>query len=102
MTKTNAMRILDAAGINYGTREYEYDESDLSGVHVARVLGVPEEQVFKTLVVRGDKSGIAVFCIPVAETLDLKKAASISRNKKIEMVAVKDLMTLTGYIRSAS
>jgi len=99
MIKTNAMRLLDAAKIEYSTKEYEYDESDLSGHHAAEVLGIPAEQVFKTLVTRGDKTGPVVFCIPVDEELDLKKAAVVSGNKKIEMLHVKDLLGLTGYIR---
>ena len=69
MTKTNAMRLLDAAGIAYRTTEYEYDESDLSGKHAAEQIGMPPEQVFKTLVTRGDKTGILVFCIPVLDEL---------------------------------
>ena len=99
MIKTNAMRLLDAAKIEYSTKEYEYDESDLSGHHAAEVLGIPAEQVFKTLVTKGDKTGPVVFCIPVDEELDLKKAAAVSGNKKIEMLHVKDLLGLTGYIR---
>jgi len=99
MTKTNAMRLLDAAGIAYRTAEYEYDEDNLSGVHAAEAIGMPAEQVFKTLVTRGDKSGIFVFCIPVAEELDLRKAAAVSGNKKLEMIHVKELLGLTGYIR---
>lgn len=99
MTKTNTMRLLDAAGIEYSTAEYEYDESDLSGIHAAEAIGMPAEQVFKTLVTRGDKTGILVFCIPVAEELDLKKAATVSGNKKIEMIHVKELLSLTGYLR---
>ena len=99
MTKTNAMRLLDSAGIAYRTAEYAYDENDLSGVHVAAAIGMPAEQVFKTLVTRGDRGNIFVFCIPVAEELDLKKAAAVSGNKKIEMIHVKELLGLTGYIR---
>lgn len=99
MTKTNAMRLLDAAKVSYRTAEYDYDESDLSGVHAAQSIGIPEEQVFKTLVTRGDKTGLLVFCIPVAEELDLRKAAAASGNKKVEMVHVKELLGLTGYIR---
>ena len=99
MTKTNVMRLLEAAGIEYGSAEYEYDENDLSGVKAAHAIGMPEEQVFKTLVTKGDKTGPVVFCIPVAEELDLKKAAAVSKNKKIEMLHVKDLLGLTGYIR---
>ena len=99
MTKTNAMRLLDAAKINYRTAEDAYTEDDLSGVHAAQSIGMPEEQVFKTLVTRGDKTGLTVFCIPVAEELDLRKAAAASGNKKVEMVHVKELLALTGYIR---
>lgn len=99
MTKTNAMRLLDAASIPYKTAQYEYDESDLSGVHAAKAIGMPAEQVFKTLVTRGDKTGILVFCIPVAEELDLRRAASVSGNKKVEMIHVKELLSLTGYVR---
>lgn len=98
-TKTNAMRLLDAAKIKYRLASYEYDEADLSGAHVAKTLNVPPEQVFKTLVARGDKLGILVFCIPVEEDLDLKKAASVSGNKSVEMIHVKELQNLTGYIR---
>lgn len=99
MTKTNVMRLLEAAGIAYRTAEYEYDESDLSGLHAAEQVGMPAEQVFKTLVTRGDKTGIIVFCIPVDMELDLKKAAIVSKNKKVEMIHVKELLGLTGYIR---
>ena len=99
MTKTNAMRMLDAAKIPYQVMEYEVDESDLSGVHISEQLGFPPEKMFKTLVARGDKTGPVVFCIPVALEIDLKRAAAITGNKKIEMVHVKDLLALTGYIR---
>ena len=99
LKKTNAMRLLDAAGIPYDVRTYEFDENDLSGVHAADALGMPRETVFKTLVVRGDRTGFAVFCIPVAESLDLKKAAKVSGNKAVEMLAVKELLPNTGYIR---
>lgn len=99
MNKTNAMRLLDAAGIEYTPMPYAYDESDLSGMHIVSQIGLPPEQVFKTLVARGDKTGLVVFCIPVADELDLKKAAAVSRNKKVEMLHVKELLGLTGYIR---
>ena len=99
MVKTNAMRLLDAEKIKYRSETYEYDESDLSGVTVAAKLNMPPEQLFKTLVTKGDKTGYMVFCIPVAEELDLKKAAACSKNKKIEMLHVKDLLPVTGYIR---
>ena len=99
MTITNAMRLLKQAGIEYGTSEYEVDESDLSGVHAAQMLGVEPDQVFKTLVARGERTGIGVFCIPVAEELDLKKCAAAMGDKKVEMIHVKELLGLTGYIR---
>ena len=99
MTKTNVMRLLDAAGVHYRTAEYEYDESDLSGKHAAEQLDLPAEQVFKTLVARGDKSGPVVFCIPVLDELDLRRAASVSGNKKVELIHLKELLPLTGYLR---
>lgn len=99
MNKTNAMRLLDRDGISYHTKEYEVDESDLSGEHVTAQLGLPVEQVFKTLVTRGEKNGIMVFCIPVAEELDFKKLATLTKDKKVEMIHVKELLGLTGYIR---
>ena len=99
MQKTNAMRRLDAAKISYEILEYEVDESDLSGMHIAAQLNFPPEKMFKTLIAKGDKTGPLVFCIPVAEEIDLRRAASITGNKKIEMIHVKDLLALTGYIR---
>ena len=97
--KTNAMRLMDAAKIPYRAVEYEYDESDLGGEHVAAVTGMNPDQVFKALVARGDKKGILVFCIPVSCTLDLKKAAHAAGDKKVEMIHMKELLGLTGYIR---
>ena len=99
MTKTNAMRMLDAAKIPYEVLTYEVDENDLSGMHIAEELGFPCERMFKTLVARGDKTGPLVFCIPVAGELDLRRAAAQTGNKKIELVPVKELLGLTGYIR---
>ncbi len=99
MTTTNAMRMLTRAGIGFRVSSYEVDESDLSGVHAAQALGIDPDCMFKTLVARGDKKGLSVFCIPVAEELDLKKAAAITGDKKIEMIHVKELLNLTGYIR---
>lgn len=99
MIKTNAMRMLNAAKIPFESLEYEVDENDLSGVHIAEEIGLPREQVFKTLVARGDKTGPVVFCIPSADELDLRRVAALTGNKKIEMVAVKELLGLTGYIR---
>ena len=98
-TKTNAMRRLDAAKIAYEVCEYEVDENDLSGTHIADEIGLPYEMVFKTLVAKGDKTGPVVFCMPVDLEIDLKKAARVTGNKRIEMVHVKDLLGLTGYIR---
>lgn len=98
-TKTNAVRLVEKAGIAYEEKFYDYDESDLSGTHAAQVLGIPEEQVFKTLVARGNKTGINVFCIPVCCELDLKKAAKAAGDKNMELVAVKELLGLTGYVR---
>ena len=97
--KTNAIRLVEQAGIACREAFYEYDEKDLSGIHAAEAVGLPPEQVFKTLVARGDRSGIQVFCIPVCFELDLKKAAKITGDKKIEMVHVEELLHLTGYIR---
>ncbi len=99
MVKTNAMRLLEKAGVAFRTAEYPWDESDLSGVHAAAALGMAPETVFKTLVARGDKTGPAVFCIPVAETLDLRKAAIASGNKRVELAPLKELLGLTGYLR---
>lgn len=97
--KTNAMRRLDSAKIPYEVFEYEVDENDLSGKHIADEIGLPHEQVFKTLVARGDKTGPVVMCIPVDLEIDLKLAARETGNKRIEMIHVKDLLALTGYIR---
>jgi Cys-tRNA(Pro)/Cys-tRNA(Cys) deacylase len=99
MPKTNAIRILEVKNIPHTTHTYEVDENDLSGTTVAGKINAAQETVFKTLVASGDKNGINVFCIPVTEELNLKKAASASQNKSIEMVKVKDLFNLTGYIR---
>ena len=99
MAKTNVVRFLEANNVQHSTVTYEIDENDLSGITVANKVGVDPEKVFKTLVTRGDKSGIVVFCIPVTEELDLKKAAVASRNKKIEMIKEKELFPLTGYIK---
>ncbi len=99
MTKTNAIRILESKNINHSVAFYEVDESDLSGISVAKKIGVEAEKVFKTLVTRGDRNGINVFCIPVSEELNLKTAAAASGNKRIEMIKEKELLPLTGYIK---
>lgn len=97
--KTNAIRLVQQAGIPCKEAFYEFDENDLNGNHAAQAIGFPPEQVFKTLVVRGAKQGIMVFCIPVCCELDLKKAAKAAGDKSIEMLHVKDLLATTGYIR---
>lgn len=99
MTITNAMRLLKQAGIEFGTSSYEVDENDLSGVHAAQMLGIDPDCMFKTLVTRSDKRNLYVFCIPVAQELDLKKCAAAVGEKKVEMIHVKELLGLTGYIR---
>ena len=99
MQKTNAMRMLDKANIAYEALEYTVDENDLSGTTIATQVGLSFDIVFKTLVAKGDKTGPVVMCIPVDKEIDLKKAAKATDNKKLEMVHVKDLLTLTGYIR---
>ena len=98
-TKTNAVRLVEQAGIPCREQFYEFDESDLSGTHAAQAIGMPPEQVFKTLVARGEKTGINVFCIPVCCELNLKKAARAAGDKNMELVPVKELLGLTGYIR---
>lgn len=99
MTKTNAARLLDRAGIHYELREYQVDENDLSAPHVAAAIGMPPEQVFKTLVARGDRTGVLLACIPANTELDPKALATASGNKKVELVAMKEVLPLTGYIR---
>ena len=97
--KTNAARILDQAGIKYELKEYEVNESDLSAVSVASKIGLPPEQVYKTLVTRGDKTGVLLACIPAGRELQLKALAQLSGNKKVEIVPLKEVQPLTGYIR---
>ncbi len=97
--KTNAARLLDAAGIKYGLIPYEVDESNLAADHVAESLGEPIEQVFKTLVLRGDKNGLFVCVMPGNMEVDLKVAARISGNKSCAMIHMKELLPETGYIR---
>ena len=99
MVVTNAMRMLKQSGIPFDVSEYEADENDLSGVHAAAMLGIDPDCMFKTLVTQGEKQGPLVFCIPVAEELDLKKCAAIAGEKRIEMIPVKALLGLTGYVR---
>ncbi len=99
MKKTNAARFLDRLNIEYKLCEYEVDESDLSAETVAKKVNLPAEQVFKTLVARGDKTGVVLACVPGNSELDLKAIAALSGNKKVEMVPVKEIQQLTGYIR---
>lgn len=99
MVKTNVMRLLKTAGIEYGCSSYEVDEDDLSGTHAAEMLGIDPDCMFKTLVCHDDRGGHEVFCIPVAEELDLKKCAVAAHVKRVEMIHVKELLPLTGYMR---
>ncbi|MHC6204007.1 Cys-tRNA(Pro) deacylase [Breznakiellaceae bacterium SP9] len=99
MQKTNALRLLDAAGIPYSTAEYEVDVNDLSGLHAAKLMDLPAEQVFKTLVLRAASDAYIVCCIPVTQELDLKKAARACGEKSVALICVKSLHPLTGYIR---
>ncbi len=99
MQKTNAMRMLDKAKIAYTTATYEVDESDLSATHIAECTKMNPDTVFKTLVAKGDRNGFCVFCIPCALEVDLKKAAKVTGDKKVEFLHLKDLLPTTGYIR---
>ena len=101
VAKTNAARLLDKAKIAYELIPYEVDESDLSATHVADQLGENVKQVFKTLVLHGDKTGYFVCIIPGDEELNLKLAAKVSGNKNCEMIPMKNLLSITGYIRGA-
>lgn len=99
MKKTNTVRILESKNLKFETKEYEVNEDEIDAVSVANKIGAPPETVFKTLVAKGDKSGYVVFVIPGNAELNLKKAASASGNKSVEMIKAKDLLTVTGYIR---
>ncbi len=99
MKKTNAARILDKLRVTYELIEYQVDETDLSAIHLAETAGIPISMVFKTLVLEGDKNGNLVCIIPGGNEIDLKKAALVSSNKKVAMIKMKDLESLTGYIR---
>ncbi len=99
MKKTNAMRLLDSEKIIYSIREYVIDEEKFLTVEDCKSFGMDPDRVYKTLVAKGDKNGINVFCVPLNCELNLKKAATVSENKKIEMVSMKDLLSITGYIR---
>ncbi len=97
--KTNAARLLDKAGIPYQLVPYEPDENDLAAVHIAVQLGEPVEQVFKTLVLSGDRTGYFVCVVPGNAEVDLKSAARVSGNKKCDLIPMKELLGVTGYIR---
>ena len=97
--KTNAARILDRLGIPYELREYEVDADDLSAEGVAAKIGMPPEQVFKTLVVRGDRKGVALAVVPGSAELDLKALARLTGDRRVELVPLKEVHPLTGYIR---
>jgi len=96
--KTNALRMLDRAKISYEIKTYDYDEDHLSGEHVASQVDLPAEDIYKTLVLKGDRDYL-VCCIPVLETIDLKKLAKLAHHKKVEMIPMKELLSVTGYIR---
>lgn len=98
-SKTNAVRLVEQAGFSCQEVFYEYDENDLNGNHAAVAIGMPPEQVFKTLVAKGTKTGINIFCIPVCCELNLKLAAKAAGDKNMELIPVKDLLATTGYIR---
>ena len=99
VSKTNAARLLDRAKIHYEQNPYRVDEDDLAAVHVAEQLGEPIERVFKTLVLRGDWTGVLICVVPGDAEVDLKAAARASGNKSVEMLHMKDLLPTTGYIR---
>jgi Cys-tRNA(Pro)/Cys-tRNA(Cys) deacylase len=99
MKKTNAVRILESNNISFELFEYEFNEDEIDAVSVAGKINAPPETVFKTLVAIGDKTGYVVFIIPGNAELNLKKAAAVSGNKRVEMINVKDLLSVTGYIR---
>lgn len=98
-TKTNAVRLIQQAKIPCREEFYDFDPDDLNGNHVANALNIPAEQVYKTLVAKGSRTGVNVFCIPVCSELDLKKAAKIAGDKDMALIPVKELLGLTGYIR---
>jgi Cys-tRNA(Pro)/Cys-tRNA(Cys) deacylase len=99
MAKTNAVRLLDSLGITYELRDYEVDPADLSAESVAAKIGLPPEQVFKTLAARGDRNGVCLAVIPANTELELKALAKSTGNRNIEMVPLRDVQAVTGYIR---
>jgi len=99
MAKTNAVRLLESQKVKYDTVEYEFSKEEIDAISVARKIGEEPEIVFKTLVATGDKTGYIVFVIPGNYDLDIKKGAKASGNKKVELIKLKELQPLTGYIR---
>ncbi|MCD7844871.1 MAG: Cys-tRNA(Pro) deacylase [Oscillospiraceae bacterium] len=99
MTKTNALRLLDAAGIHYNIRSYDYDEKNPCGLRPNDQDAALQERMFKTLAARGERVGVVIFVIPVNRELDLKKCAQAIGDKRVEMVPMKELLPLTGYVR---
>ncbi|HHT91169.1 MAG TPA: Cys-tRNA(Pro) deacylase [Firmicutes bacterium] len=99
MKKTNAARLLDSLGIEYELLQYEVDEEDLSAEHVAKQLDLPGEQVFKTMVLRGDRNGVFVCCVPGNGELDLKRVARLTKNKQADLIPQKEILPVTGYVR---
>ena len=99
MSKTNAARILDGLGVRYELRDYEIDPDDLNAAAVARKVGLPAEQVFKTLVARGDRQGVCFAVVPGDSALDLKALARLTGDRKVELVPLREVQPLTGYIR---
>lgn len=97
--KTNACRILDELGLNYETVDYPVDEDELGAEAVARKMNMPLEQVFKTLVARGDRSGVLLVVVPGSSEVSLKKLATATSNKRVELVGLKEIQPLTGYVR---
>lgn len=99
ISKTNAMRMLDRKKIDYQVKEYTFDIKNLSGEHIAKENNLPVDQLFKTILVKGNKTGYLVVCLEANRELDLKKVAALSNNKSVELVPVKDLEKITRYIR---
>jgi Cys-tRNA(Pro)/Cys-tRNA(Cys) deacylase len=97
--KTNAVRLLDSLGIPYELRDYEVDPDDLAAESVARKIGLPPEQVFKTLVARGDRTGVLLAVVPGDSELDLKALARVTGDRKVDVVPLKEVQPLTGYVR---
>lgn len=99
MKKTNALRLLDVAHIHYQTVTYPFDENDLAGKHVLSAVPLPSEAVFKTIVLKGERTGLFVVCLPTLKELDLKKLAAAIDDKKVDLLPLKQLLPTTGYMR---